>query len=623
METLNFLRPYCLFLFIPLAILMFLLIRSKRDTNIWHKICSKELMPYVLAVKARGNKLTYICMASVLSLLIVALAGPAWQQISVPLVREQSGLVIVLDLSTSMNAEDIKPGRLQRAIYKIRDLLDMRHEGQTALVVFSADPFVVTPLTDDRETIKALLPVLETKIMPTSGHQVHLSIKKATELLHQANISNGSILLVTAELSIPDLEKTIAIATQSGVKISVLGVGTEEATPIAKQYGGFVKDSQGSLVLTKLARENLTRLALSTNGIYATISPDDSDTKAFINKFKVSPYTAQQDETGFASTKWHDQGYLLVVFALPFAALIFRRGMLTSLLFLMPQLLQAFSFSDLWMTPDQQAERLFHQKEYEQAKELFRNQEWKATVNYQLGDYTAAADLFQGNQSADGLYNYGTARAQLGDFEGALEAYNQTLTLQSDHEDALYNKKVIEDFLKQQEPQDSQDKNDSESDSDKTQDQDKSQDKNQEKKSEKGQEEKSEPEKSEQGNQSDGQESSDKEQSQDREPQKKSDNEETKEQSESQQEEDQLDEKQMQDLREQYRDQMDKEMKAQEQKPPEQPPAQDLAQNNESTEEDPQRQIDERLLQRIKDDPGALLRRKFLLQHQQQQQKVQ
>ncbi len=199
MSDFHFLRPFLLLLWIPFVLLVLRALFKNRHATIWHEVCSKDLLPYVVSQNSKKNLLPYALVFLTGTLLITALAGPSWQMIVQPVTKVQSGLVIALDLSPAMDSEDIKPSRLQRAIYKINDLLTTRKEGQTALLVYSKDPYVVTPLTDDVETIKAMLPVLESKIMPAAGNKASLAIKKACELLDQGGIKDGSILLVTSQ----------------------------------------------------------------------------------------------------------------------------------------------------------------------------------------------------------------------------------------------------------------------------------------------------------------------------------------------------------------------------------------------------------------------------------------
>ncbi|MBA3815301.1 MAG: VWA domain-containing protein [Parachlamydiaceae bacterium] len=627
MSEIHFLRPYFLFLIIPAFLLiLFQMLRYRQSAGPWQDICSKDLLPYVLAKNEKRSYFPCLLSALTMLLLITAMSGPAWQQISQPLVKQKTGIVIALDLSPVMDAQDLKPSRLQRAIYKINDLLEMHQDGQIALIAFSADPFVVTPLTDDIATIKNLLPALETKIMPSSGHRVSLAISKASNLLKQSGINNGSILLMTSELSQKELDASVSMAKDHGSHISVLGVGTDDTAPIPQAGGGFVKNDEGALVMATFSRNNLNALAQSTGGAFAAITVDDQDLRQLSNITSGKTSSSTQEETDVHQNKWHDQGYLLVMLALPFASLAFRKGVLLLLFFLMPHRVQAISFDDLWKTKDQQAQELFQQEKYAEANELFQNQEWQGICSYKLGDYETAANLFQENATVEGLFNYGTAKAKLGDFDAALEAYDKALQLQPEHEDALYNKNLIDEFLKKNQNQN----NDNNQDKDNNKDKSKSdkKDKNNQSQNENPKNQQNKDKQTDDPNQSqpqDGEEGQDQEQQQDQ----NSDGDSSEEKAKSEKNDtldldthDQRegnDQKNDEELSQEYRDQIEKEMQKEEARLSEnemQKAAQEL---KDEIKNDPQRHIDECWLKRIQDDPAGLLRRKFLQQYRQQQ----
>lgn len=596
MSDFVFLRPLFLWLIPLLLLLAFFYCRSRRRSTIWESMCSKELLPYIVISKNRKGSLTFILLLLSGLLLSIALAGPSWTSISLPLHRSQSGLVIVLDLSKGMDAEDIKPSRLQRAIYKLSDILTKRKEGQTALIVFSGDPFVVTPLTDDNETIKALLPALDTTIMPSSGHQVDKAVVKALDLLDQAGISERSILLVGSELSKQEMKDSIEAAKERNAEISVLGVGTKEGSPISQRGGGFLKNSNGTLILSALQEKNLKGLAEATHGSYTILSADDRDLDALAHV--ISPLDSHEEGNLSESMlyKRHDQGYLFVLLALPLAVLIFRKGMLMIILFLMPYSLQALSWDDFWRTPDQQAQLLFDRENYQDAKELFQNRDWQGASNYRLEDFETAAEMFKDNPTTEGLYNYGTARAKQGNFDEALDAYRQVLEREPAHEDALYNKKLIEEWKKQQEEQQNQ-----------------SQEKNQEKKQ--NQENKENQNKGDQNQEQQDQETSSKvgEGDDDNTPSSQKKDQQEGDQKSNQEDSSQPDQEEGPDLKEDFQSKMDRELESDEQSQEE---AQEVEESGQ--EKDPQRAIDDRWLEKVKDDPGGLLRRKFLWQYRQQ-----
>jgi Ca-activated chloride channel family protein len=610
-HDLHFLRPDVLYLFIPFLILFVLILSRKRKASLWESICSKDLLPYIVEKKIKRHFFFFLTLFLTFSLLLIALAGPTWNSISIPLIKTQSGLVIALDLSNAMNAEDVKPSRLQRAIYKINDILDQRQEGQTALIVFSSDTFTVTPLTDDVETIKAMLPALDPKIMPISGHKVNKAILKASELLTQAGVSNGSVLILTTELTNKDLEKSIKVSKATNTKVHILGIGTEEGAPIPKSGGGFVANEKGALVLSVLAKANLQKLAYATDGSYLSMSKDDSDINHFHDLLAPDTSNNSQSESEQIQKKWHDQGYLLVLLSLPFFVLVFRRGILVIVLFLVPHGIQASLWEDLWQTRDQQAEQFFHKEDYQQATDLFENEDWKASSNYKLKNYEAAAELYNHNTNADGFYNFGTAKAKAGKYDEALQAYQKALELQPDHEDALYNKKLIEDLQNQQKDQKkNQDKDDKDDKEDKNNNDNQQKDDQNSSDKENDKSEKSKPENANDDKQNSSNEDKSNASDVDKDNQSQDGKEEEKKSSNKPQEtSENPNEKEQQD----YKNQVEKEM----QEKKDQQENAEVSQADETSPEDPQRTADDRWLQRVKDDPGGLLKRKFQLQYRQ------
>ena len=314
--------------------------------------------------------------------------------------------------------------------------------------------------------------------------------------------------------------------------------------------------------------------------------------------------TQEGDLTG-AKTQGHDEGYLLVVLALPFALLFFRKGLLAAgALFLMPHL-QAVS-TDFWQTRDQLAEQLFKQGEYKQAKELFQNPDWKAAASYQLGEYEEAAKEWESKTSPDGLYNYGTAKAKIGDFDAALESFDKALEIEPDHEDALYNKKLIEEWKKQQQPQE-QKKPKPQQEQKQNQQQPQEQQNQQE---QKGSQNKGESDSASQKAKRNERDLEDGDRGEEERKESSSsedsgDREETKEK----------DEKKGEELKEQYQAEMDQKIAENEKK---EGRREEFSGQELNSPQDSQLQADERWLQRVKDDPGGLLRRKFLLKYQQQ-----
>lgn len=461
-EQFHFLRPGWLLLLIPLAAVLWLLLVRRYDSTSWRAVIDERLQPFVLSSSGQNQREWTRWIPAVVALLaIIALAGPTWERLPQAVYHKDSALVIALDLSRSMNAADIKPSRLTRARHKIADILNLRQEGQTALVVYAADAFTVTPLTSDVDTILALLPDLETELMPSQGTRADRALKLALELFENSGIARGDVLLVSDGLSDLELGRVeTLLESKPGQRVSVLVIGTPEGGPVPLKDGGFLKDRSGGIVISSLQEDNLRRIAQIGGGVYATLSPDDIDinTLAYIMESDIDDRDARLSDR--SADLWRELGPWLLLFALPFAALVFRRGLIWLFplcILVLPPDAQALDWSAWWQNNDQRANQLFEQGEPAAAAELFDDPDWKASSNYRAGDYAAALDTWEQLESEAAAYNHANALAKLGRLDDALAAYDRLLQQNPTHEDARYNKQAIEEFLKNQQSQQQQD----------------------------------------------------------------------------------------------------------------------------------------------------------------------
>ena len=470
----HFIRPYWLLAIIPCIVIVVLMLRNKLSQGNWSAVCDAELLPYLLQEKAAGQSRWPLSAGAIAAfLVIIALAGPTWQRVPSPVFRNESALVIALDLSRSMDAEDVKPSRLIRARYKIADILKQRKDGQTALLVYAGDAFTVTPLTDDTETIDSQLSALTTDIMPSEGSNTELVLEKAVELFKQAGLQKGQILLVTDNVNV---DKTLpAVKALDGYTLSVLGVGTTDGAPIALPEGGFLKDEQGTIVIPKVNAGDLAKLAQAGKGVYQTITANDADIQTLLSAVDKPVQQEGKENKNLLLDQWEDKGPWLLLLVLPLAALSFRKGLLCFALLLLlplPKNSYALEWQDLWQSKDQQAQQAYKSNQFEQAAKLFENPDWKAAAHYKAGEYDKSLENLKNNQTALGAYNQGNALAQSGQLEQAIKAYEKALTLNPDDQDAKYNKELVEKELeKQKQEQQQQDnKQDDKQQQDKKQD---------------------------------------------------------------------------------------------------------------------------------------------------------
>lgn len=432
--------------------------RRRFGSGNWEAIVSPALAPYVLS-RSRGRQADsrWLVFALTGVLGVIALAGPAWERIEQPVFRSDQALVVALDLSRSMDAQDVSPSRLARARLKILDLLERRASGQTALVVYSANAFTVTPLTTDTDTVAQLVNSLDTNIMPSRGSYPVAAINKGRQLLEQAAVSAGEVLLITDGGSSPAAERLARDLRERGFGLSVLGVGTADGAPIPRASGGFVTDNRGQMAVPRLEERSLKKLAEAGGGRYATLTVDDRDLD-YILSGESGDAAAAGDENQ-ATDQWREEGPWIVLAMLPLAALAFRRGwvlVFVVALVPLPETAEASLWDDLWLNNDQQARRALEEGDPGLAAELFDDGEWRAVSEYRAGDYAGSASGFSARGDARNLYNLGNALAKQGDLDAAVDAYDRVLEMEPDNEDARYNRDLVLETKEQQEQQQQQ-----------------------------------------------------------------------------------------------------------------------------------------------------------------------
>ena len=371
-EQFQFLRPVWLLGLIPMLICFLAMWRINSVVTAWDKAIDKSLLPFLLdRSKNAAQRTPLIILLIAWTLAVLSMAGPVWEKLPQPVQKREDALVIVLDLSLSMFAPDHEPSRLDLAKRKLRDILSLREEGQTALVVYAGDAHTVTPLTDDVVTIAALVPSLSPNIMPLFGSNPMLAIDAAIKLLDDVEANRGKILLMTDGISGFDQESLITAQIKStDYELLVMGIGTEEGAPIRTNDGNLLTDEAGAIVVPKLNKNVLQSLANRVNGRYHDIQLADSDLAYLLSDLDLLDDNQLSDvEEEF--DVWYETGPWLLLLVLPLAAMSFRKGWLFSIslvlgsgLLLPPQQAHAFEWRDLWQTKDQQAAQAYSAEDH-------------------------------------------------------------------------------------------------------------------------------------------------------------------------------------------------------------------------------------------------------------------
>ncbi len=454
LDTLHFIRPVWLLAVIPALLLGWLWARRQSRGSHWETSIEPALLEVLLEPRraTRSRRLPWLA-ALALAAGAVGLAGPSWERLPQPVEQKSDALVILFDLSLSMFAEDVAPSRLVRARQKIADVLRRRDEGFTALIAYAGDAHTVVPLTDDTRTIENLLPALRPDMMPVLGSHLGGALELARTLFDNAGLRQGRILVITDAV---DDMSSAGQHRDPRFPISILGVGTAEGATIPLHFidqpGQVLRAQQGNPIVVRLDEPKLAGIAELAHGRYHSITLGDQD----IDHLLPTPLPGEDETTAVEREfdTWADRGFWVLLLLIPLALGGFRRGVLAMVpILLLPAPADAGMWDDLWQRRDQQAYESLRDGEPETAAALFESPDWRAAALYRSGEYAAAAESYARRPSVTAQYNRGNALALQGEYQAAVAAYDQVLARQPDHEDARFNKELVERLLEQQESQ--------------------------------------------------------------------------------------------------------------------------------------------------------------------------
>ena len=453
LEDFVFLRPWALW-FLPLAALIYWLLLSRQQSND-HNLSAwidPELLPHLSLSSGSGRNARWLgsALAALWLLACLALAAPSWSSKEVPLQRNEQPLLVLLDLSWSMNATDLQPDRITRARFKIEDLLLSRKEGLTGLIVYSGSAHLAVPLSSDRETILNLLPDLRPGIMPVNGSNLDQALELALDTLVNAGYADdGHLLIFTDGVADNIAQASAEILQNSPTRVNIIALGEEGGEPIPIRSGdSFVRDSQGQLVLTSSDWSGLEYLRDNTSASLQAMRLDSLD----IDSVLTALGSSNEDLARQLAVR-EDQSYWLVALALPLwlLAWIFGRNALLSvgalLLFWSPD-----ASADAFRNQDQQALQLLRAEQYEEAAELFQSPDWRGYARIQQGEYATALEELQELQDPNSVYNRANARLKSLQVTEAISDYQQLLEQSELSEairaDAEHNLAIAEQMLK-------------------------------------------------------------------------------------------------------------------------------------------------------------------------------
>lgn len=474
---------------LPLAAVA-LIVQGRKKKRALQVFADAHLLERLAGFNHRGRRFikAQLLLLS-LGLMLFALAGPRWGSHYEEVSQKGVDIMLLIDVSPSMLVEDIAPNRLERARREILDFIKVVQGDRVGLIAFAGAAFIQCPLTLDYAALEMFLSALQPDLIPVPGTDLGAAIDMGIAAFDDESATDRVILLITDGEDNESQGITAARqAAAQGVKIFVFGIGDVAGGPIPEidGSGGFKKDDQGNLILSKLAEEGLQDIASLTGGTYVRSVAGDLDLDVLYFDGIKSRTQAQELKSG--KIKVFEERFPLFVLAAFILLLVegfidekvrlkaragrkaplVRAGLL--LLAVTALCISTAASSQAGESPDElyrkgrfaEAEKAYAQSDMDNPKDL-RYRYNRGVAAYQGGDYQGAAAAFASvlrrSQDDDirskAAYNLGNATYKQGDFQAAVKHYKQAIAQDPSSEDARHNLELAIRALQQQKEQQS------------------------------------------------------------------------------------------------------------------------------------------------------------------------
>jgi Ca-activated chloride channel family protein len=269
-----------------ILVLWYFVSRRKKLKKLGDANLISQLLPYS---SKRKRIIKVVLFLLGLSSLIIALCNLQTGSKLTEVKREGADIIVCIDVSNSMLAQDLSPDRLTRAKYALEKMIDGLEGDRLGLVIFAGEAYVQLPITTDYSAAKLFLSSIGPGMVPVQGTNVSDAIKKASESFSNDEGKNRAIILITdGENHDSEAVQAAEEAGKNGIMINTIGIGSENGVPIPLIENGVVKgyrkDKQGQTVITKLNTNLLKTIASKANGVFVQASQADIGLGAVLDK---------------------------------------------------------------------------------------------------------------------------------------------------------------------------------------------------------------------------------------------------------------------------------------------------------------------------------------------------
>ncbi|VVP28375.1 VWA domain-containing protein [Pseudomonas silesiensis] len=441
----HFLRPLWLLLLPFGALLPWLWRRSRDVQRRLRSNIAEHLLPHLLITPQDQQRLRPVHLVCALLMLgAIATAGPTWEQDRPPFLENRAPLIIAIDLSPSMDANDVPPSRLEAAKHKLHDLIQRRAGARNALIAYAGSAHLVLPPTDDPALLDSFIQALSTDLIGKPGKAVGPVIEQAKRLL-AAEKTPGTLLLITDGADTTQLGGLDQSLSDGALQVLILAVGSEDGGIIHDANGQPRTDSDGRPVLGSFDQAALKQLASALDAPLGSLTLNDDDLD-WVEMHAQQHFQSASDEQ--RELHWKDAGYWLCWPLLLIAFFAVRKGWslnwMAGLLLALglgfgPAPAEANALTDAFFTRDQQGRWAFEHEHYPQAAALFVDPYWKGIAAYNAADFDLALASFARLDTAQAYFYLGNIHVRRFKFDEAIAAYTRALKLQPQFPEATAN----------------------------------------------------------------------------------------------------------------------------------------------------------------------------------------
>ena len=494
----SLLYPIFIYLMLPVTLVLFYFIMtgSKESFSMFEKGVLDRLRHENKSL-GRTTRNTLFLMSFLF--MIVALSQPVIKEGEVVVKAKSADILIGIDISDSMMAEDRYPNRLDFAKAKAIDLIKQAPHNRIGVLAFAKHDYIVSPLSFDHSSVAFLLSKIQTRSITEKGTHLDSMLRSAISMLEHADIKN--LFLFTDGGDEKDFSQEIELAKENGLRLFIMGIGSDKGSPVRSPDGGFVKH-KGNILISRLNPE-IQGLATQTGGVYIESVLGNGDIKAMLKEIEsITEKSTLKEETipQYIQLFYYPLGLATLFLLLAFSSLP-RKGAQALLVIALIGFSQEEARAGLLdFKKLQDAKEAYAKEDYKKSTHLYEDfaiESPEAVYNlanslYKEKEYERALKVYKEVSKEEtsfkgrALHNSGNAHVQLKQFEEALRSYEEALKLEEDKE-TRENYEAVKKFLQEQEneekKQDQEEKNEPQDKKD-SEDKDDSDKKNKDEKSE-------------------------------------------------------------------------------------------------------------------------------------------